>query len=87
MKGSEFSFDSIDLLCYKLRKISLHRGWSYIGYPKWLKHKKATINTKNNDYRSFQYAVAVALNYENIKSNPEKIPKVKPLLMKIIWKK
>ena len=26
MKGSEFSFDSIDLLCYKLRKISLHRG-------------------------------------------------------------
>ena len=28
MKRSEFVFDSIDLLCYKLHKISLNRGGS-----------------------------------------------------------
>ena len=41
MRGSEFVFDSIDLLHYNLHKISLNRGGSYIDYPKWL--KKATI--------------------------------------------
>ena len=34
MKGSEFIFDSVDLLYYKLHKISLNRGESYIDSPK-----------------------------------------------------
>ena len=42
MKGSEFVFDSVDLLYYKLYRISLNRGGSYIDSPKWLKNKKAT---------------------------------------------
>ena len=42
MKGSEFVFDSTDLLYYKLYRISLNRGGSYIDSPKWLKNKKAT---------------------------------------------
>ena len=46
MSGSEFVFDSIDLLPYNLHKISLNRGGSYIDSPKWLKNKKATINSK-----------------------------------------
>ena len=29
MKGSEFVFDSVDLLHYKLRRLSLNRGGSY----------------------------------------------------------
>ena len=33
MKGSEFVFDSVDLLEYKLNKISLNRGGSYIDSP------------------------------------------------------
>ena len=36
MKGSEFVFDNVDLLYYKLRKISLNGGGSYIDSPKWL---------------------------------------------------
>ena len=39
MRGSKFDFDSIDLLCYKLHKISLRRGGSYIDCPEWLKIK------------------------------------------------
>ena len=47
MKGSEFIFDSIDLLYYHLQKTSLKRiGSSYIDSPKWLKNKKATIDLK-----------------------------------------
>ena len=34
MKGSEFVFDSINLLRYNLQKISLNRGGSYIDFPK-----------------------------------------------------
>ena len=37
MKGSEFIFDSVDVLCYDLNKISLNRGGSYIDSPEWLK--------------------------------------------------
>ena len=34
------------------------------------KEKRATTNPKNTDDTCFQYAVAVALNYEEIKSHP-----------------
>ena len=57
----------------KLPKISLNRGGSNIDSLKWLKNNKATINPKNNDDKCFQYAVAVALNNQKIKRNPERI--------------
>ena len=60
MRGSEFVFDSLDLLHYKLQKISVNRIGSYIDSPKWLKNKKATINPKNNGDKCFQYALTVA---------------------------
>ena len=71
MKGSEFVFDSVDSLYYKLHKIGLKRGGSYIDSPEWLKNKKATINPKNKDDKCFQYASAVALNHEQIGKNPQ----------------
>ena len=40
MRGSEFVFDSVDLLHYNLHKISLNRSVSYIGSPKWFKKKR-----------------------------------------------
>ena len=80
MKGREFVFDSVDLLYYKLHKISLNRGGSYIDSLEWLKKKKATMNPKSNDGKFFQYDVAAALNHQNIKSNPERITKIKPFI-------
>ena len=71
MKGSEFVFDSTDLLKCKLDKIGVNRGGSYVDSPKWLKNKKATRNPKNNDDKYFQYALTVALNYQNIKKDPQ----------------
>ena len=37
MKGSEFVFDSVDLLHYKLHKKSVNRSGSYVDSPKLLK--------------------------------------------------
>ena len=74
---SKFVFENVELLHYKLHKISLNRGGSYVDSPEWLKNKKATINPKNNDEKCFQYALTVALNYQNIKNNPERITNIK----------
>ena len=61
MKGSDFVFDGVNYLYYDLNKISISKGGSYIDSPKWLKDKKSTINSKNNDCKCFQYAVTLAL--------------------------
>ena len=39
MKGSDFEFDGVNLLCYDFNKISINRGGSYIDSPKRLKNK------------------------------------------------
>ena len=53
MRGSEFVYDSVDALYHNLNKVRLIRGGSYIDSPEWLKNKKATINSKNNDICAF----------------------------------
>ena len=80
MKRSEFVFDIVYLLIYKLHKISLNRGGSYIDSPKWLKNKKASTNPKNSYKKYFQYAITVALNHEQIKKDPQRITKIKPFI-------
>ena len=49
IKGSDFVFESVDLLDYKLNRVRLKRGGSYIKSPKWLENKKAVINPKNEN--------------------------------------
>ena len=83
MRGSEFVCDSVDVLHYNLNKVGLSRGGSYVDSPKWVKNKRATINPQNKkDDRCFQYAVTVALNYEQIKDHPERMSKIKPFIDK-----
>ena len=86
MRGSEFVFDNVDSLYYKLDKISLKRGRSYICSPKWLNNKKATINRKNNEDNCFQYAITVALNHEQMKKDPQRITKINPFIDQYRWK-
>ena len=81
MRRSEFIFDSVDLLYYNLQKISLNKkGLSYIHST------KLTINLKNNDNNCFQYALTVALNYQNIKKDLQRISKLKPFINQYNWK-
>ena len=68
MKVSDFNFESVDLMDYKLHKVSSKRGGSYIKYPEWLLNKTATINPKNEkDDNFFHYALTLVLNYSEIK--------------------
>ena len=53
IRGSEFVFDSVDLLHYNFHKIRSNTGRSYIDSSKWLKNKKETINPKINDDKCF----------------------------------
>ena len=77
--------DFVVSLYYKLHKVSLNRGRSYIDSPKWSKNKKATINPKISDNKCFQYALTVALNYKQIKSHPEIISNIKPFINQYNW--
>ena len=64
--GSNFVFESVDLLSYHLHKISLRRGRPYVKFPKWVLNERATINPKNEDNKCFQYSITVVLNHQNI---------------------
>ena len=86
MRGSDFEFDGINFFYYNFNKTSIFRGGSYIDSPKWLKDKKSTINPKSNDHKCFQYAAALALNFDNINNHPEKISKIRPFIDQYNWK-
>ena len=86
MKGGQFASENVNLLYYSLHKISLNRGGSYIDSPDWIKHKKATINPKNEDDECFKYAITLALNHERIKKDPQRISKIKLLIDQYNWK-
>ena len=86
MRESEFIFDGVYLLYYKLHRISLSRGGSYIDSPEWLKNQKTTINLKNNDDNSLQCAIRLALNHQNINNHPERVTNTNPFISKYNWK-
>ena len=71
MRGSDFIFDSVQLMYCKCHKVNFKRGGSHIDSPDSTKTKKATINPKNEDEKYFQYAVTVAINHGEIESHPE----------------
>ena len=74
IKGSDFVFESADLLDYKLHRVRLNRRRSHIKYPKWLENKKAVINSKNENDECLRWSIICVLNYnETIKKDFENI--------------
>ena len=79
MRGSNFIFDSVQLLYCKCRKISFKRIGSHIESPNWIKNNKATTNSINRDDKCFQYALI-----EKIGKKPSKnIDHFTPILFSI----
>ena len=67
IKGSDFAFESVEIMDCKLHAVHLRRGGSYVKSPEWLANKKATINPKNkNDYECLRWSIISALNYNEI---------------------
>ena len=85
MRGSDFVFDYVESLNYIFRKVDLKRSGSYIETPDWIKKKKARINVDNDDDKSFQYSVTVALNYDEKEKHHQRVNKVKPFVSKYDW--
>ena len=71
----------------KRHEVNFKRSSSYNDFPDWIKKKKTTINPINEDDKCLQYAVALALNYETIKWNPERVSNIKPFRNKFNWEK
>ena len=66
IKGSNFVFESVDLMDYKHHRVRLRRGVSYIS-PKWLENKKAVTNPKNKeDDDCLRWSIICALNQNEI---------------------
>ena len=83
IKGSDFVFESVDLLDYKLHRARLRRGGSYIKSPEWSLHKGATINPKNeNDDECLRWSIISALIYSKLQKKSLKTY-LKKLNMKI----
>ena len=85
MKGSDFVFNGIIYFYYDFDRVSICKGGSYIGSPKWLKDKKSTVNQKNNDFKCFQYATTLALNFDKVTNHPKRVVKVKSFTDKYNW--
>ena len=80
MSGSDFIFDSVQLFYYKCHEINFKHNGSYTDSPDWIKKKKTTINSKNTDYKCFQYAVIVVLNYQESESHAQRVSNIKPFI-------
>ena len=86
MRGSDFVCNGINYFYYDFNRVNISKGGSYIESPKWLKNKKSTVNQKNNDYKCFQYATVLALNFDKVTSHRERIiKKIKSFINKYNW--
>ena len=65
----------------KCHKANFRHGGSNIDSPGQIKQKKANKSKKKDD-KCFQYAVTVALNYEEFKWNPGRVSNIKPFINK-----
>ena len=85
MRGSDFIVNGVNYLFYYFNRVSISKGGYYIESPKWLKDKKCTVNQKNNDDKCFQYATTLALNFNKIDKNSQRISRIKPLIENYNW--
>ena len=77
LRNSKFVFDSVMHMDISFHRLNLTRGSSYIPLPDWLSKKKAIINPKNLDMKCFKGAVIVAMKWEEIENNNQKVSKLR----------
>ena len=75
--------EGIESIIYNFTEIIMSN--TFIESPEWIKNKKCTMNPQNKDNKCFLYSITVALNYQNIKNNPERISKIKPFINSLNW--
>ena len=86
MSGREFVFDYAESLNYIFHKADLKSSGSDTETPEWLKNKGATINCQNDDDKFFQYAITIALSFDEIRNHHQRVNKVKTFIDQYNWK-
>ena len=82
---SGFTLDKIMHLYINFHRLVLTRGSSYNELPKWMKSKKAVINSQNKDEECFKWAVIAALHHKEIKKNHQRISRLRPYENQYNW--
>ena len=77
VRESDFVFDYVESLNYIFHKVDSKRSGSYIETP---------INCQNDDDKCCQYAITIALNYDEIEKHHQRVNKVKPFIDQYNWK-
>ena len=83
--NSRFVFDEVLYIDVDFHQLNLTRGSSYLPLSKWLAHKKAIINPKNEDQECFKWAVIATLRWEEINKDPQRISKLKRFEADFDW--
>ena len=83
--NSRFRFDEVLFLDANFHWLNLTRGSSYLPLPDWLAQKKAIINPHDNDEECFKWAVIAAMEWSNIKFNPERISNLRKFADNYDW--
>ena len=82
----DFTIDKILHIEVDFNKLKLTRGSSYLPLPKNFSGKFSVINPKNeDDEECFRWAVTAALNYNEIKKDPQRITNLKKHVDKYNW--
>ena len=84
LKNINFVLKGVESMTYNFIKIVIKN--TFIESPAWIKNKSCTINPLNNDNKCFQYSIIISLFHKEIKSNPERISKIKPFIDNLDWK-
>ena len=58
---------------------------SYVETPICIRFKKAVLNPKSNDNKSFQYSITLSLYHKEIGNNFNRIAKIKPYINNFNW--
>ena len=77
LRNSKFVFDRVLHMDIDFHRLNLMRGASYVPLPDRLTKKKAIINPKNSDMECFKWAVIVAMKWEEIGNNLERVSKLR----------
>ena len=83
---SGFTLYKIMHLYINFHRLVFTRGSSYTELPKWIKSKKAVINSQNKDEKCFKWVTIAALHHEEIKHHPERISLLRPYENQYNWK-
>ena len=58
---------------------------TFVETPRCIRFKKAVLNPRSNDNKSFQYPITLSLYHKEIGNNFDRITKIEPYINNLNW--